>query len=160
MKQRHPNVVNEAEVQGIPLPFEPKFKGEIKRLGAASGARALGCSLTEVPPGYCAFPKHAHLGNEEAIFVLSGSGELEIGADKVAVEPGDYITLLADKHKGHSLRNTGSESLRYLCVSTMKSPEVVVYPHSKKVGVLEMKGEERWVKMFREESDVDYLDGE
>lgn len=59
-----------------------------KQLGEAAGGEALGCSLYELPPGENAWPYHYHTANEEAIFVLSGTGTFH-GADDetIAIEP-------------------------------------------------------------------------
>ena len=65
----------------------------LRQLGKPAGSRALGATLTEVAPGAVSFPRHAHHANEEAIYVLSGSGEARIGEERVAVRPGDWIAL-------------------------------------------------------------------
>lgn len=107
-----------------------------KRLGAASGAAQLGCSLMEVKPGAASWPRHAHLANEEGIFVLAGRGILQIGEEEVAIAAGNYIALLAGPAHAHALRNPSEdEVLRYLCVSTMREPDVIIYPDSDKIGV-------------------------
>jgi uncharacterized cupin superfamily protein len=41
-------------------------------LGRQAGARDLGASLFELPPGAATFPLHAHYSNEEMIMVLAG----------------------------------------------------------------------------------------
>ena len=51
----------------------------LRQLGKPAGSVALGATLTEVAPGGISFPRHAHYVNEEAIYVLSGSGEARIG---------------------------------------------------------------------------------
>ena len=46
------------------------------RVGAAAGARELGCTLYEVDPGGQAAPYHMHHANEELLLVLDGVLEL------------------------------------------------------------------------------------
>ena len=57
-----------------------KFHSRHRRLGKATGGERLGCSLYEVDPGKTAFPFHFHHAIEEAIYLLSGSGTLRLGA--------------------------------------------------------------------------------
>jgi uncharacterized cupin superfamily protein len=62
----------------------------------------------------------------------------------------------------HQLLNTGDTPLRYLCFSTLLPTEVVGYPDSKKIGAMGFTatGESMVRIMVREESHVDYYDGE
>jgi uncharacterized cupin superfamily protein len=50
----------------------PPFTWRRARLGRQAGARQLGASLFELPPGASSFPLHVHHANEEMIVVLSG----------------------------------------------------------------------------------------
>ncbi|RYZ35138.1 MAG: cupin domain-containing protein [Myxococcaceae bacterium] len=107
-----------------------------KQLGAAAHGRKLGCSLVELPPGRRSWPLHYHLANEEALYFLSGSGTLRLGSEEVPVREGDYVALPPGAGTAHQLLNDGTEPLRYLCFSTMEEPDVLVYPDSKKVGIM------------------------
>jgi uncharacterized cupin superfamily protein len=151
-----------------------------KQLGAAS--ERIGTSLYELPPGSRSWPYHYHTGNEEAIYVLDGTGLLrhDGGADGTAdttdrddtdrpthrLEPGDYAALPAGPEGGHRIVNDGEKALRYLAVSTMDEPDVTVYPDSGKVGVFAGAAPggdsaERTVSAYFRRSDaVDYWDGE
>jgi uncharacterized cupin superfamily protein len=110
------------------------FAGRRKRLGDATAAEKIGCSWTEIQPGKKAFPFHFHTANEEAVFILEGEGVLRSGSEESPLHPGDYVSLPAGP-PGHQIINRGAAPLRYLALSTMIEPEVVVYPDSKKVGV-------------------------
>ena len=87
MRER-PNVVNEQDLEWGEQ-SHGKFGYSRKQLGSAAGGEKLGCSLYEVPPGRRAWPYHYHLANEEAIYVLHGSGTLRIGEREVAVSQGE-----------------------------------------------------------------------
>jgi uncharacterized cupin superfamily protein len=113
-----------------------RFEADRKKLAAATNADKLGASLYRVPPGKTAWPRHYHLANEEAIFVLSGEGTLRLGDDRTSVGTGDYVALPPGESGAHQLINDGDEPLRYLCLSTMEEPEVIRYPDSEKVGVM------------------------
>lgn len=136
-----------------------------KQLGVAAGADRLGASLYELPPGASSWPYHYHTGNEEVVYVVSGTGVLRTPAGESSVEPGDFAVFRADESGAHRLRNDGDEPLRYLAVSTMRDPDVTVYPDSEKVGVFAGsppggRGERTVSGYFRRDDRVDYWDGE
>lgn len=106
-----------------------------KQLGEAAGGEQLGCSLYELPAGERAWPYHYHTANEEALYVLAGTGTLRLGDESLDLTDGCYVALPADEHGGHRVVNDSSDPLRYLMVSTMHEPEVTVYPDSEKIGV-------------------------
>ena len=106
-----------------------------KQLGDAAGGEKLGCSLYELPPGEQSWPYHYHTANEEAIYVLSGRGTLRLAGDTHSLSEGIYVALPAEESGGHAVFNDTDEPLRYLVFSTMKDPDVTVYPDSDKIGV-------------------------
>ncbi|PSP79567.1 cupin [Halobacteriales archaeon QS_1_68_20] len=134
-----------------------------KQLGAADGAEQLGCSLYELPPGGASFPYHYHTGNEEALYVLSGTGTLRLDGEEHAIEAGDFAALPSSAPR---IRNDGDEPVRFLMVSTMNDPDVMVYPDSEKVGFVAGaapggdKDERTEEAFFRFADQVDYWDGE
>ena len=137
------------------------------RLALTNGkdASGLGCAVFSVSPGKKAFPRHAHLANDEAIYVLSGSGSLNVGDQELALREGDYVSLPRGSEFAHVLLNDGQDDLVYLCMSTMNMPDVVHYPDSDKLGVLEQKN---WggsdgtpgIGGFYQRHPVGYWDGE
>lgn len=163
-ERRHPNVVNVEEVQ--PTQSENgKFVYTHRALGGAVGARMIGCGLVEVPPGKTAWPYHYHCANEEAMYILSGTGTLRIGDARVELRPGDYIAFPTGKDTAHQSLNTGSEPLRYLAFSTKLTTEVVGYPDSNKIGASSMVfGPDGPKPVFRglyqADVQVGYFDGE
>ena len=132
--KEHPNLVNENDLDWGEQSHGEKFGYRRKQLSSAAGGEKLGCSLYEVPPGRRAWPYHYHLANEEAIYVLEGSGILRIGGEEVEVSRGDYVALPTGEAGAHQILNTSNEALRYLCFSTMVEPDVIVYPGSGEVG--------------------------
>ena len=87
-----------------------KFGYRRKQLGSAAGGERLGCSLYEVPPGRRAWPYHYHLANEEAVYVLDGSGSLRLGEREVALSRGDYVALPVGEAEAHQIINTAERS--------------------------------------------------
>lgn len=159
------NFVNEKN-----LDWDEQTKGETfefrrKKLADAAGGDKLGTSLYEVPPGKAAWPHHYHLVNEEALFILSGEGTLRLGRNSVTVSAGDYVALPPGERHAHQLINDGDEDLRYLCMSTMEEPEVIMYPDSDKVGVLAGappggEGDRTYEAYHKQEESLDYWEGE
>jgi uncharacterized cupin superfamily protein len=123
----------------------------------------LGCGAFRVEPGKRAFPRHAHLANDEAIYIVSGSGTLSVGEDTATVMAGDFVLLPKGAEHAHVLINESEEDVVYLCMSTMNAPEVVHYPDSGKLGVLESARQwsgENSVSGFYKYQKAGYYDGE
>lgn len=106
-----------------------------KQLGAAAGGEELGCSLYELPAGERAWPYHYHLRNEEALYVLSGSGTLRVDGERHDLSSGTYVAFPTGAESAHRVVNDSDERLRYLVVSTMDDPDVVGYPDADALGV-------------------------
>ena len=142
---------------------EGRIASRFRRLGTATGGHRLQATLYEVEPGKAAFPFHAHFGMEESLYLLEGQGELRLGDACHAVGPGHYATFPVGPDHAHQLINTGTTTLKYLCMSAGGDPEVVMYPDSGKVGVMAgfLDG---WpptlVGFYRRGSEVGYFDGE
>ena len=159
------SVVNEADLSWTEQDHGEAFAVRRKQLGAAAGGSKLGCSLLEIPPGKKGWPLHYHLANEEALYVLAGSGTLRLGHGEVRVGPGDYVALPVGPDHAHQLINDGAETLRYLAFSTMIEPDVMGYPDSGKIGVLAGAApggprERRTLAGYWRDERVDYWDGE
>ncbi|HEX5061716.1 MAG TPA: cupin domain-containing protein [Kofleriaceae bacterium] len=160
-ERRHPNVINTDEVE-VTEQKKGTFHARNRRLGPHAGNAQLGATLTELPPGTMSYPFHYHCANEEAIFIVSGTGTARIGDARVAVRAGDWIALPVGPEHAHQMINDGEEPLRYLCVSTKHICEVVGYPDSKKVaawaGPVPTKP---WIRQIvREGETLDYWDSE
>jgi len=159
---RPKNIVASVEVPVEEMGHGKKFESLRRRLGVAAGGEKLGCSLYELPPGKAAFPFHAHLANEEAVYVLQGEGVLRLGEAEHAIGAGDYIMLRAGGEP-HQIVNRSGAPLRYLAVSTMNYPEVATYPESQKLGIYAdpTRADRRHVVgIYRLSSAVDYWEGE
>jgi uncharacterized cupin superfamily protein len=88
VENRPSNVASEGDLGWSEQADGDKFGYRRKQLGSSAGGEKLGCSLYEVPPGRTAFPRHYHPANEEAIYVLEGSGTLRIGREEVELSRG------------------------------------------------------------------------
>ncbi|MBI2372384.1 MAG: cupin domain-containing protein [Deltaproteobacteria bacterium] len=167
MSRRHPQLANLDEIDARPLELSPRFTSSTKPLGRATSARGLGCTWYELASGKSAFPHHWHAANDEAIFVLQGTGTLRIGTEQLPIREGDYASFPTGPEFAHQLTNTGTQPLRYLCFSTLSAVDVAGYPDSKKLGVLAAPSAEagrngqHWIRhIAHEAAGVGYLDGE
>ncbi|MGE0725861.1 MAG: cupin domain-containing protein [Alphaproteobacteria bacterium] len=144
-----------------------RYAVRIGQIGREIGAQKLGYNLTVVPAGKCAFPLHNHRVNEEMFFVLSGAGELRVGAARHPIRAGDVIACPpGGPETAHQIVNSSAtEELRYLAVSTIESPELVDYPDSGKFGIyaamtFDRPGERTFRFIGRVEESRDYWEGE
>jgi len=136
-----------------------------ERRGDGQDDPDIGCSLYELPPGSKSWPYHYHEGNAEAMYVLSGEGQVRIDGDVHRIEEGAYVHVPPGEAGAHRVINDSEEPLRYLAVSTMREPDVTVYPDSGKIGVFGGSPpggrEERTVSgYYRRDDDVSYWEGE
>jgi len=141
--------------------FRRKQPGDV----ATDGNPDLGCSLYELPAGRKSWPYHYHEGNAEALYVLRGEGQIRLDGDFHRIESGHYVHLPAGEGSAHRVINDVAEPLRYLAVSTMRDPDVTVYPDSGKIGVFAGSPpggrEERTVSgYYRRDDGVGYWGGE
>jgi uncharacterized cupin superfamily protein len=158
-ERRHPNVVNKDELEPTPLD-KGKHVGSIRRFGPAANNQQIGCSIMEVPPGKISFPFHYHCMNEEALYILSGTGTARIGERRVPVRAGDWIAFPVGPDHAHQMINDGDAPLVYLMLSTSHKCEVVGYPDSKKWGYAAGSDLTKpWVRQLSRDT-LDYWDGE
>lgn len=159
--RRHPNVVNGDELEPNVI-AHGKHRARRTRFGGAAGNRQLGGSLMEVPPGAIAYPQHFHCANEEAIYVLSGTGIARIGDARVPVRAGDWIAYPVGPAHAHQMINDGDAPLVYLAIATDHHCDVLGYPDSNKVAAwAEDESEQTWIRQFVRAGDsLDYWDGE
>ena len=109
--------------------------GRWKRLGNMAGGSDLGCTLEEIQPGGRPARYHYHLANEEALFVLAGEGTLRLPGREQAIRAGDYVAFPAGETGAHAVENTSNRPLRCLFFSTIREPDVTIYPDDEELVV-------------------------
>ena len=163
---RPKHVVNLKDAESLEFEQGGKFGLRAKRLGLAGGGERLGCTYYEVPPGRRACPYHWHAANEEALYVLDGSGTLRLNGVESRVGAGDYVACPTGDRGAHQLINDSDGPLRYLAFSTMRDPEVAGYPDSGQIAAMAGTSpggdlaENSLRIFFRENDRVPYWDGE
>lgn len=156
--------INESEIEWTEIE-SGNMNVRRKQLSEAASGEELGCSLYELPAGEQSWPYHYHTANEEAAYVLSGTGTLRLADETHRLAAGEYVAFPADETGGHEIVNDSEGPLRYLVFSTMNDPEVTVYPDSEKLGVFVGSPpggrDERSIHgYYPMDADVDYWEGE
>ena len=108
-------------------PMNPNSEVYHHPLSNRVGMQRAHLNLARVPPGKESFIYHAHAVQEEYVYILSGNGTAEIGDERFAVGPGDYMGFPIDG-VGHHLINTGDEYLVYLMGGERGGVEVASFP--------------------------------
>ena len=113
-----------------------RYEARMAQIGRQLGARKLGYRLVVLPPGKVAWPVHAHLVNEEMFFVIDGNGRLRLGERTWPLRAGDVVAIPPGPDTPHQIVNDSQADLRYLCISTMEEPDIVMMPDSGKVNIM------------------------
>ena len=124
-----------AEIAPLARPFSQKLNpnslfraAALSRLAGMSRAHV---SLVRLPPGKDSFAYHAHLTEEEWIYIVSGRAIAEIDGESHEVSAGDFMGF-ATPSVPHLLRNTFDEECVYLMGGEDKPIDVVSYPELEK----------------------------
>jgi uncharacterized cupin superfamily protein len=120
-------------VRTAALPWADSLKqGKFQQRRKHLGGEKLACGLWELAPGKKSFPLHLHHVTEEALFVLSGCGQVRTPEGTTGIGPGDFVSFPAGG-PAHQLVNDGSEPLVYVAMAATAGVDVVEYPDSDKV---------------------------
>ena len=84
-------------------------------------------TLARLPAGKGSFAYHAHMLEEEWVYILSGRGVAEIDGQSHEVGPGDFMGF-ATPSVPHLLKNPFAEELVYLMGGEDKPLDVLDYP--------------------------------
>jgi uncharacterized cupin superfamily protein len=141
------------------------FGSMFAAVGRKAGGERLGASVYVLEPGRSSTPYHFHRANEEMLVVLSGRLSLRTPEGERELAEGSVVAFRAGPAGAHQVINRSGEPVRYLMLSTTRSPEMVQYPDSGKVGAWSMPQEgddpsafPRFI--FREADAVEYIEGE
>jgi uncharacterized cupin superfamily protein len=96
-------------------------------LSRLSGMSRAHVSLVRLPPGKDSFAYHAHMLEEEWIYVLSGRARAEIDGESVEVGAGDFMGF-ATPSVPHLMRNPFEGECVYLMGGEDRPIDVVDYP--------------------------------
>ena len=132
------------------------------RVANRIGLEKLGATYTEVPPGKSSCPFHVHHVEEEMFVILEGKGLYRFGTAVYEVEAGDVLGAPCGRAEfAHKLTNTGTQTLKYLAISTMARTDVCEYPDSGKFAVGTRSDDpEEFSYIGRAVDPLDYWQGE
>jgi uncharacterized cupin superfamily protein len=128
------------------------------RFGQRIGARRLGGSVYELPPGESICPYHWEGGDEEWLIVLDGRPSVRHPDGEEELKPGDTVCFPEGPAGAHKVSNHSQETARVLMFSTLRHPAFAIYPDSDKIGVFNDDPTLRL--LFRRGDAVDYYVGE
>lgn len=108
--------------------MDAAFLGAFKRARAELGVESFGMQVIDLPPNFDQYPEHDHSdsGQEEVFLALRGSGEIEIGDERVALD-GDSIVRVGPAEKRKVV--SGPDGIRILALGgtpgqVYEAPEV------------------------------------
>jgi uncharacterized cupin superfamily protein len=128
------------------------------RVGPGLGAKQMGTSVYELPPGQALCPYHYEYAEEEWLLVLQGRPTLRDPDGTTELEPWDLVMFPTGPTGAHGLRNETAEPVRVMMYSTIIHPAATVYPDSDKIAI--WTGNKEDDAVVRRSSRVDYFDGE
>ena len=160
-EQPQRQIINVDDAQFMDWGNGERYEARMGMLAPLVGASRLGYNVTRLAPGKAAFPYHLHHNNEELFVILEGSGRVRLNDGEHALRKGDLLCCPPGEEGGHQIYNDSDADLVYLAISTRRSPEVVEYPDSNKcAAVVGWLGDMKFRKVFPQDADVDYWEGE
>ena len=99
-----------------------------RRLGNHAGLNNFGVNLTRIEPGGQSSHRHAHLRQDEFIYVLQGTLELETNAGTEVLRAGMCAGFPARTGHAHRFVNRSAEDVLLLVIGDRTPGEEVAYP--------------------------------
>jgi uncharacterized cupin superfamily protein len=148
-----PADVPESNASSYPEPFRAgQRKRYNRRLGDHAGLKNYGVNLIRVQPGGQSSARHAHLKQDEFVYVLEGEFMLVTDAGRETVGPGTCIGFPAGTGDGHHFLNLTDRDAAFLVVGDRTASEEVTYPDID----LELKPGPDGVNAFRHKDGTPY----
>lgn len=99
-----------------------------RRVGDHAGLTNFGVNLTRIQPGAQSSHRHAHLRQDELIYVLKGTVELETNAGTEVLRAGMCVGFPAGTGNAHRFVNWSAEDVLLLVIGDRTRGEEVTYP--------------------------------
>jgi uncharacterized cupin superfamily protein len=148
--------VFDAQMKYDPEDPEP-YRAGMNRFGPSIGARRIGATVYELPPGQSVCPYH-YESEEEWLLVLQGELTLRHPEGEDVLRPGDIAAFPVGPAGAHKTTNKSGDTVRILMFATTDPMGYAVYPDSDKIGFWADDGAE-FVRVKRG-SKIDYYEGE
>ena len=130
MPDRHhltANVLSALPVTHSIHPVNAQAQRTISSPGDATGLTTLGINIFEVATGDKSTEYHVHACEDEAVYVLSGSGTARTGDASYDIHAGDFVGY-PKGGPAHEIRNTGDMPLRLLVIGQRLEEDIIDYP--------------------------------
>jgi len=78
--------------------MEAIMQGGFKRARAELGVESFGMQVIDMPPNFENYPEHDHSerGEEEVYVVLRGSAEMDVGGERISIDPNTIVRVGGD----------------------------------------------------------------
>ena len=118
-----------AKASNYPEPFASRVKGRIKRpLGDLFGLGSFGVNLTTLTPGAISALRHAHIKQDEFVYILAGEPTLITDAGRKRLKPGMCAGFKGGSGDAHHLVNETDEDVVYLEIGDRLPGDAATYP--------------------------------
>jgi len=120
-------------------PLNPNSDIYLRSLADAAGLERTSVRIGRIKPERESFVYHAHEGDEEFLYILSGRGKIEIEEVEHEIGPGDFVGFPTPS-VAHHLTNPFDEELVYLMGGERTGLDVAHFPRLKKKAVTTSQG--------------------
>lgn len=121
--------VSESNASMLPEPFATQAKRRHnRRLGTHAGLTNFGVVLTRIEPGGMSSQRHAHLTQDEFVWVLEGETVLVTNDGRQTLTAGTCVGFPKATGDAHHFLNETQEDVLLLVVGDKTPGEVATYP--------------------------------
>ncbi len=125
----NPLTLRESNASSYPEPFRTDNQRRWnRRLGDHAGLKNFGVNLTRIVPGGQSSHRHAHLRQDEFIYVLQGEVQLETNAGIETLRAGMCAGFPAGTGNAHRFVNRSSGDVLLLVVGDRTAGDEAEYP--------------------------------
>jgi uncharacterized cupin superfamily protein len=140
MTRKPGKVIRAAQIQSdrgaYRIKLNPRSRFEGTELSRPAGMEKLGVSIAWLEPGAESFAFHAHMVEEEWMYMLSGRATVDMADESVEVGPGDFVGFPAPG-VAHLVRNPFDAECCYLMGGQIGLPlDFIDYPRLGKQYIL------------------------
>ena len=118
-----------AKASNYPEPFAARVAGRVKRpLGDLFGLMSFGVNLTTLKPGAMSALRHAHVKQDEFVYILAGEPTMITDAGRTPLKPGMCAGFKGGSGDAHHLVNETESDVVYLEIGDRLPGDAATYP--------------------------------